>query len=318
LTSSCENGTLFAMPPSADNIATFVEVVRRQSLSAAARTLGLPKSTVSRRLVRLEEELHSQLLQRDARKIALTSVGRRFYEAVVSAVDALDAAVTQLEQSSTEPRGAIRITAPPDLGRMVLAPMFVAFLERHADISLDLVLTNRTVDLVQEGIDVAVRASRVVEGSLIVRKLCESALQLAVSAQHARDGDQNSDSVRGLIERPFVLHRASAGSQVIKLERAVGAGRAPRKAVDLTVSGRVNVDDYAALAELVAAGQGVGLMPAIHVRDGVSAGRLVRIFPEWSSRAPHVYLVYPTRQQPERVRLLTEFLLAAFAEHGNV
>jgi DNA-binding transcriptional LysR family regulator len=316
------------MAPSADNIATFVEVVRRQSLSAAARSLGLPKSTVSRRLVRLEEELHSQLLQRDARKIALTAVGRRFYESVVSAVDALDAAVTQLELSSSEPRGAIRITAPPDLGRMVLAPMFVAFLERHADISLDLVLTNRTVDLVQEGIDVAVRASRVVEGSLIARKLCESALQLAVSAQHYTHDD--SETIRSLAERPFVLHRASAGSQVIKLERGVaapargaaarpdGALRGPRKTVELTVSGRVNVDDYAALAELVAAGQGVGLMPAIHVRDGVSAGRLVRIFPAWSSRAPHVFLVYPTRQQPERVRLLTEFLLAAFAEHGSV
>jgi DNA-binding transcriptional LysR family regulator len=304
------------MPPSADNIATFVEVVRRQSLSAAARSLGLPKSTVSRRLVRLEEELHSQLLQRDARKIALTAVGRRFYGQVVAAVDALDAAVTQVEQSSSEPRGTIRITAPPDLGRMVLAPMFVAFLERHADIALDVVLTNRTVDLVQEGIDVAVRASRLSEGSLIARKLCEAELQLAVSKERA--GASDVANIRVLEQRPFVLHRATGSSQVIKLERAQGTSRAARKPVELTVSGRVNVDDYAALAELVAAGQGVGLMPAIHVRDGVSAGRLVRIFPEWSSRAAHVYLVYATRQQPERVRLLSEFLLERFASHGGV
>jgi DNA-binding transcriptional LysR family regulator len=152
-------------------------------------------------------------------------------------------------------------------------------------------------------------------------------LRLAVFARapegalrHARNAepDGDSDTIRALVDRPFVLHRASGGSQVIKLERSAGAGRAPRRGVELTVSGRVNVDDYAALAELVAAGQGVGLMPAIHVRDGVSAGRLARIFPAWSSRAPHVYLVYPTRQHPERVRLLTEFLLAAFAEHGSV
>ncbi|MEY4512514.1 MAG: LysR family transcriptional regulator [Pseudomonadota bacterium] len=304
------------MPPSADNIATFVEVVRRQSLSAAARSLGLPKSTVSRRLVRLEEELHSQLLQRESHKFALTAVGRRFYGQVVAAVDALELAVTQLEQQNHEPRGTIRLTAPPDLGRMVLAPMFVAFLERHADISLDVVLTNRTVDLVQEGIDVAVRASRLSEGSLIARKLCEAELQLAVSKE--RPGDSEPSNIRSLEQRPFVLHRATGSSQVIKLERAHGASRAQRKSVELTVSGRVNVDDYAALAELVAAGQGVGLMPAIHVRDGVSAGRLVRVFPEWSSRAAHVYLVYATRQQPERVRLLSEFLLASFASHGNV
>ena len=105
------------------------------------------------------------------------------------------------------------------------------------------------------------------------------------------------------------------------LEHSQGASRASRaarKAIELTVQGRVNVDDYAALAELVAAGQGVGLMPAIHVREGVAAGRLVHLFPEWSSRAQNVYMVYPTRQQPERVRLLTEFLLAAFAEHASV
>jgi DNA-binding transcriptional LysR family regulator len=305
-----------AVPPSADNIATFVEVVRRQSLSAAARSLGLPKSTVSRRLVRLEEELRSQLLQRDAQKLALTAVGRRFYASVVTAVDALDAAVTQLEQSSTEPRGTIRLTAPPDLGRMVLAPMLVAFLERHPDISLDLVLTNRTVDLVQEGIDVAVRASRLSDGRLIARKLCESELQLAVSA--ARSKDVDAEHVRSLEQQSFVLHRATGNSQVIKLERAHGSSRTQRKPVELTVIGRINVDDYAALSELVASGQGVGLMPAIHVRDGVSAGRLLRIFPEWSSRAANVYLVYATRQQPERVRLLSEFLAERFAKHGSV
>src|SRR5262245_26050285 len=104
------------MPGSADNIATFVEVVRKQSLSAAARSAGLPKSTVSRRLKRLEQELQTQLLQRDARRLNLTASGRRFYESVVTAVDALDAAVEALEQSRREPRGTIRLTAPRTWG----------------------------------------------------------------------------------------------------------------------------------------------------------------------------------------------------------
>lgn len=302
------------MPPSADNIATFVEVVRHQSLSAAARGLGLPKSTVSRRLIRLEQELDAKLLHRDARKITLTSTGRRFYESVVSAVDALDAAVQALEQSSKAPRGTIRITAPPDLGRMVLAPMFVAFLERHADIALDLMLTNRLVDLVQEGVDLAVRAGRVVKGDLIARKLCDSELQLARAAQ-SREPPSEADEIRSLERHPFVLYRTAGRSQTIKLER----GTSKRvKSVELTVSGRINVDDYAAMAELVAAGQGLGLMPGIHVQDGVQAGRLVRVLPEWSSRSAHVYLVYPSRQQPERVRLLAEFLLTAFSKLGSV
>src|SRR3954464_9959687 len=102
------------MRAGSDNIRTFVEVVRKHSLSAAARSLALPKSTVSRRLVRLEEELQSKLLRRDAHQVTLTLAGRRFYDSVVVAIDALDAAVTALEESSSAPRGTIRVTAPPD------------------------------------------------------------------------------------------------------------------------------------------------------------------------------------------------------------
>jgi DNA-binding transcriptional LysR family regulator len=299
--------------PSAENIGTFVEVVRQQSLSAAARRLELPKSTVSRRLLRLEQQLSTKLVHRQARRIALTPAGRRFYEAVYGAVDALDAAVTAAEQSSREPRGAVRLTAPPDLGRMVLAPMFVAFLERYPEITLELVLTNRMLDLAQEGVDLAVRAGRVLEPTLIARKLCTSELQLAASAAHA--GSSSEDDPRALAQRPFVLYRSAGRQQTIRLER--GAGKR-RQSLELEVSGRVSVDDYAALAELVAAGQGVGLLPSIHLQEGVQAGRLVRLLPEWASRSANIYLVYPSRQQPERARLLAEFLLSSFASIARV
>ena len=302
------------MPKSADNIATFVEVVRQHSLSGAARTLGLPKSTVSRRLLRLEQELHNKLLHRNARKITLTPAGRGFYASVVSAVDALDAAVAALEQSSQAPRGVIRVTAPPDLGRMVLAPMFVAFLERYPEISLDLMFTNRLVELVEEGVDIAVRAGRMGKSDLIARKLCDSELQLAASPKTAARLAATPD-VRSLESESFVLNRAPTRTQVIKLER----GSAKRtRSIELKVNGRISVDNYAAMVELVVAGEGIGHMPAIHVHEGVQAGRLVRLFPEWSSRSAHIYLVYAARQQPERVRLFTEFLLDAFSKVGSV
>lgn len=299
------------MPRNADNIATFVEVVRQHSLSAAARSLGLPKSTVSRRLLRLEQELETKLLHRNARKVTLTAPGRSFYGSVVGAVDALDTAVSELERSSKEPRGTIRVTVPPDLGRMVLARMFVAFLERYPDIALEVSFSNRIVDLVEESVDLAVRAGRVLKGDLIARKLCDSELQLVaaneLAAQLAADADP-----RSLEQQPFVIYR---GNQTLKLERA---GDKKPKTLELRVHGRISVDDYAALAELVAAGQGIGLLPAIHARDGAQAGRLARVLPEWSSRSAHVYLVYPARLQPERVRLLAEFLVEAFARVGSV
>ena len=298
------------MPRQADNIATFVEVVRQRSVSGAARSLGLPKSTVSRRLLRLEQELETKLLHRDSRKLGLTAPGRSFYAQVAGAVDALDSAVAALERSSKEPRGMVRLTAPADLGRMLLAPMLVAFLERYPEIAVEALFTNRMVDLADEGVDLAVRAGRVVSGELIARKLCDSELQLAA----AKDLTGLADP-RALERQPFVLYRASAGTQQLVLSRA--GDKRPRS-VELEVHGRISVDDYAALAELVAAGQGIGLMPAIHARDGIRAGRLVRLLPDWSSRSAHVYLVYPARQQPERVRLLTTFLLDAFSRIEHV
>ncbi|MET0389084.1 MAG: LysR substrate-binding domain-containing protein [Polyangiales bacterium] len=300
------------MPPSADHIATFVEVVRQHSLSAAARSLGLPKSTVSRRLMRLERALESKLLQRTPRRVALTSAGRDFYASVVTAVDALADAARVFEQSRREPRGVIRFTAPPDLGRMVLAPMLVAFLERYPDIELDVVLSNQVLDLAEEGIDLAVRAAKSLDSFLVARRLCTAAHQLAASPKLATRLADTRD-VRSLERQAFVLHRQRPRS--VTLERS-GAGRAKR--VALAQQGRLRVDDYAAMAELVSHGHGIGLMPAIHVRAGSEAGRLVRVLPEWSEPAGHVYLVYPARQHAERVRLLSDFLLTAFGQLESV
>jgi len=293
---------------SADNIVTFVEVVRERSLSGAARRLGLPKSTVSRRLRRLEQELSVQLLHRNSRAVTLTDSGRQLYQAVHPAVDSLGSAVTDLSRSSQELRGTVRLTAPADLGRMVVADMLVAFLERYPELSLELLFDNRIVDLVQEGVDLAVRAGRVSGPELVARKLCDSELQLAASPALAER--LSPLGVRNLERTPFVLHRAPSRTQRIKLERT---GK-QKQNLELDVTGRISVDEYAALAELVAQGQGVGLLPAIHVREGVRSARLARLFPEWSSRSAHVYLVSTGRRQPERVRVLAEFLREAFAK----
>jgi DNA-binding transcriptional LysR family regulator len=287
-----------------DNIATFVEVVRGQTLASAARRLGLPKSTVSRRLTRLEEQLDTKLLHRNGRAVSPTPEGMRFYDSVVDAVDALDDAVTALERRTTEPRGTIRVTTPSDLGRMLIIPELVRFLDRYRDISIDLILTNRFVDLVQERVDLAVRAGPVVEPQLIARKLQPSNFVLAAARGH---GVRCSDPTE-LEQHPFVLYRKRGQSQVIRLQRGEGSDA---ESVELTISGRVNVDDYTAMVELVAAGQGIGLMPSLHAEEGVRQGRLVRLLAEWCTPAMPIQLVYPTRNQPERVRLLIDFLTDA-------
>ena len=292
------------MAPDRDNIATFVEVVRQESLAGAARRLGVPKSTVSRRLSRLEEELRTKLVHRDARSVSPTPEGMRFFDSVVDAIDELDAAVAGIEQSISEPRGTIRVTTPADLGRMLLADPLSNFLDRYPEISLDLILTNRFVDLVQERVDLAVRAGAVTEPNLIARKLRPSSFRLMARPGH----DIDCDDVTELVDYPFVLYRKRGATQVLHLQR--GEGDAV-ESIELEVSGRVNVDDYTVMVGLVAQGQGIGLMPTLHAEEGQREGKLVRIFPDWVLPAMPVQLVYPTRQQPERVRLLIEYLTDA-------
>lgn len=287
-----------------DNIATFVEVVRRDSLAAAARRLGVPKSTVSRRLSRLEAQLGIELVHRGTRTVGPTPEGMRFFDAVVDSIDALDDAIAAAGQSTTEPRGTVRVTTPSDLGRMLVIPELVGFLERYPDIALDLILTNRFVDLVQERVDLAVRAGPVNEPHLIARKLRPSDFVLACRAGH---GIQ-CDDVTELQRHPFVLYRKRGQTQVIRLERG---GPGDRESVELTISGSVNVDDYSAMVELVAAGRGIGLMPSLHAEEGIRYGRLERLFADWSTPAMPIQLVYSSRQQPKRVRLLIEFLTEA-------
>ena len=279
-------------------------MVRHQSLAGAARHLDVPKSTVSRRLSRLEEELRTKLVHRDARSVSPTPEGMRFFDSVVDAIDELDAAVAGIEESISEPRGLIRVTSPADLGRMLLADPLSSFLDRYPEISLDLILTNRFVDLVHERVDLAVRAGAVTEPNLIARKLQPSSFQLVAPPNH----DIDCNDVTELVEYPFVLHRKRGATQILRLQRGEGESA---ETVELEVSGRVNVDDYTVMVELVARGQGIGLMPSLHAEEGQRQGQLVRIFPEWVLPAMPVQLVYPTRQQPERVRLLIEFLQGA-------
>jgi DNA-binding transcriptional LysR family regulator len=265
-------------------------------------------------LIRLERELQNKLLHRDSRRIALTPAGRTFYAAVVGPLEALDAAAAALAESSRAPRGLVRVTAPPDVGRMVLAPMLVAFLQRYPEIGLDVTFGNRIVDLAGEGVDLALRAGRVTQADLIARKVCDAELQLAASPALAPQLTA-ADDIRALSQQPFVLYRAGGTSQTIELE--AGAGKR-RKRIALDVRGRISVDDYGALAALVAAGEGIGHMPAIHVRQGEQNGQLARIFPAWAARSSQLYLVYPARQKPERVRLLIDFLVERFTALGNV
>ncbi len=288
--------------PHIDEIATFVRVVRHGSLAGAARELELPKSTVSRRIARLEERLNAELLHRAGRRVLVTRAGKQLYDGVAGSVDTIELAVRGTHQDMDLPRGNIRMTAPTDFGRLVLVDELVSFAEAFPEITVELQLTDRIIDIAADGFDLAVRAGRPPDTSaaqsLITRRLVATSLHLASSPGLA----EQVGCLEDLERVPFVLFRTRGTQHKLRLRNKSG------RAHEVAARGRFVVHDYASMAELVARGAGVGLMPAMHIDRAVPVGSLVRLLPHLSADAGHVSVVYPSRRLPGRVRVLIDHL----------
>ena len=179
-----------------NEIAIFIRIVEQKSLTRAARSLGLPKSTISRKLSSLEERLGVRLVQRTPRHVVLTEAGSLFHDRCAGLVAQVEAAEAELADLGTTPKGILRVSAGVDIGVTILARHVRDFLRLHPQMAVELVLTDRAVDLVGEGIDLAIRIGPVREASLVVRKLgagggvlCASPDYLASHAEPAVPGD---------------------------------------------------------------------------------------------------------------------------------
>ncbi len=275
----------------------FTRVVQAGSFVAAARALGMPKSTVSRKVSALEARLGARLLHRTTRTLSLTDVGRTYYEhaaRAIAEVEEAEAAVTSLEEA---PRGLLRVTTP--LNFEFLAPIVSAFLERHPEVRLELVGADRVVDLVQEGFDVAVRAGALADSSLVARSL--GALQnfLVASASFV---DRH-----GAPEAPADLARFECVSFGAGPDR--GSWRLVRDGREetVTVGGRLVVNDFEFLEDAVRAGLGIAMLPVFRIAVDLKAKRLVRILPAWCSPAMPLWAVYPSaRHLSPKVKAFVE------------
>lgn len=283
-----------------NRVALFVRVAKAGSFTAAARVAGLPKSSVSRSIARLEQDLGVRLLQRTTRKLALTAAGQAYFDAVQGSVAAIEEADDAAREHGAEPRGTVRLTAPPDAGG--LADAIAAFSQRHPGIRVEVVLTPRFVDLVAEGIDLAVRAGRLDDSSLVARRIGASEMALMAAPSYlARRGEPRS--VDDLPDHDWVLYRATSGRATLSLTGPEGA-----RAVEVT--GAVVADDMAFVRLTVEAGAGIGLLPIHAVFPALEAQRLKQVLPEWSYGESSLFMVLPTaRHVPARVALLRDFLV---------
>lgn len=267
-----------------EGIDVFVRVVQAGSFAAAARLLGMPTTTVSARIARLEERLGVTLIQRSTRRMHVTEAGEAYFVHCVEALGALEAGESRLAAAGSDPSGLLRVTAPSDIANTVLAPLCERFLAAFPKVDIELMVTNRQVDLIGEGVDLAIRAGPMRDSTMLSRKFVGGVLGLWASA--------------GYLERrgtPRTLDEL-AGHDIVGFSRMPESFRLLAGAESFTLPHRTRIraDDMQTIRTFVLRGAGIGLLPDF---SGAAPGeKLVRVLPQFETEPSSVFFVYPAQR----------------------
>ncbi|HLV65179.1 MAG TPA: LysR family transcriptional regulator [Polyangiaceae bacterium] len=282
-------------------------VVKHASYTRAADELGLSPSGVSRVVSRLEERLGARLVQRTTRKFSLTEAGAEFHARTVQVLADLAEAEAEVQRTARNPRGTLRISAPVVFGQLHLTPMLESLLGTFPELSVDVSLTNRFVDLVEEGMDLAIRIGSLSDSRLVARRLCTNHRVLVATRDYlSRRGEPKHP--RDLFDHECVLF---TGFSRPREWRLLG----PEGPVTVPVSGRVSANNVEVLTASAMQGFGITLGATLSVGPALLSGQLVRVLPEWEFEPTAVFAVYPSaRQLSTKVRATVDFLAERFRD----
>jgi DNA-binding transcriptional LysR family regulator len=282
--------------------ALFVRVVEAGSFTAAAGQIGSPKSSVSRGISQLEDDLGVRLLQRTTRKLALTDAGQTYYEQVRGAVAGLEDAAAAARELGAEPRGLVRMTMPPEGGEGMVGDGLAEFCRLYPGIRVEVVVASRRLDLVAENIDLAIRAGELEDSTLVVRRIGTVPLAL-FAAPSLWKKHKRPRHLKDLAKLPCVLYRGIGGRLTWRLT-------GPDGDESVEVSGNLSVDDMPLVRTAAIAGTGVALLPMLSAVPAMEDRALERILPEHQTPGGHFHVVLPSKQYvPARVALLRDFLV---------
>lgn len=286
---------------------TFVRVVQAGSFSAAARSLKMPVSTVSTKIARLEEELKVSLLRRTTRKLHLTEAGERFFKHAARAISELQEAQAATSSDQEDPQGNLKVTATVDLGTTILPDLVSEFLRTHPLVQIELLLTDRIVDLVGEGIDLAIRAGQLDDSSLVARKLGVTHFEAYASPSYVKKHG-TPKKPQDLDKHDCLVFSISHDSWTWELQNG-------NKGATIDVKSRFAANNLASLHRMVLKGQGVGLLPSFLCTPDVEAGRLVPLLDGWIGERSPVSIVYPKQSfVPRALRAFADFLAQNISE----
>lgn len=286
--------------PDLNDIRVFLEVVNQGSFTAAGKILELPTSTVSRRISRLEGQLGARLLQRTTRKLSVTDAGRIYYQRSERALLALDEARQAVGEMQATPRGLLRMTAPVEMD--ALTSVIADFLTLYPDVQLILDLTNRYVDLVEDGYDLAIRAGELRDSSLVAKQIATARFVMVASPSYLKR--------RGVPKRI---------EDIRDHDCIIGAGQnthttwrlcSKNKMASIPVSGRLAVNHLGVILRAAQHGLGIARLPAGHCARGIEDGSLVEVLPGACPSMGKVSAVYPSREfMNPAVRALIDHLV---------
>lgn len=290
----------------------FAKVVEADGFAAAGRMLGIPKSRLSRRIAELEERLNARLLQRTTRQLKLTAVGERYLrhcQAMLLEAEMADEAVASM---SSEPRGRLRVSCPVGLAHEFRSVLTSTFLEKYPQVQLEMMLLNRRVDLVTEGIDVALRVRELGDEDplLATRRLRQAQTIMVATPAFVRERQINTPEdlknvpVLGALEADRLVH--------LRMLDAQG------QACELALEARLGVDDFIVRKACTLAGLGFTILPMMYCEQELENGQLVQLLPEWSLPGGWLQAVYPHRRGVlPAVRAWIDHLTESFKSCGD-
>jgi DNA-binding transcriptional LysR family regulator len=285
-----------------DYIRAFVSAASHASITKAAATLGLSKSTVSEHIRSLERDLGSKLLLTTTRKVSLTPVGRTYYEECARLLTELAAAGARVKELQSRPTGTLRIAAPVEMTNHFLSPHLLAFSEMYPEIPLELSLSSQNIDLLKGDHDLALRMGSSADGDLVARPIATFKRHLFASHAYLRR--------MGKPERPLQLtnHRCIVFPQLgpattLTLSRG-------KQSIDVQVGGSLSVNNIGFVFESIVRGYGIGVLPQFMSVRAEADGLICKILPDWKVAGSTLSLVIPSRKVLARTRVFIDFLQA--------
>jgi len=286
-----------------NDIAVFVRVAQLESFSRAARALGMPVSTVSRRVAALEEQLGVTLLQRTTRRLTLTAQGRSYFNQCSEPLNHLNDAERVLAQTQRMPEGLLRISVPVTIGQEPFFAFMSSFLEAYPRIEIDLFVTNAFLDLIADNIDIAIRFGELRDSTLVAQRIGKSVRYLVCTPGYL-NGRAPPSRPEELRTHQCILLNGRNNEAEWELVRG-------KRSVKLRVSGPISSRDHQAVSAFTYRGHGIGLLPSTYCDVKLASGELVRLLPEWSSPEVYIHAVYPTRRfLPSKLQVFLEALKA--------